>query len=113
MSTFHLLRGAVDIKLGPVPGKNICLTFHLARPTCDEDQERFAELQREIVAWITVNMQWTNAEFTKEVHAAHPFIQSKTDEFLMIEFWSSNIENIKMMVTLMRGRFEFIPEDNL
>ncbi len=73
-----------------------------------EDTEEL--LNTEIPNWITRHVMNLNSPLHHAVSAAHPFVQGRYKDWLLIEFWTSDIEKIMLVVHFLMGRFEFRPE---
>lgn len=102
MKTFF---GMVDlsVKLGPSPGKGVCLQFHVPGDT----RVTFREVADEIAAWVQFHCSTLNSPLHEHIRNPNPFIQSNSGNFLMIEFWTGDWDDIVKFIDLLRGRFEF------
>lgn len=106
METFWMLPdggGNVEIKLGKyLGGKGIVLTFWNK-----SEDSRTEPVFAEICAWIQKHNSWILSPLHKDVKASHAFIQSRSEDYLMLEFWTDKKENVIKLAELLRGRFEF------
>lgn len=51
-------------------------------------------LVRKVKNFVMLHSGWSDAEFYKLSKKVCPFIQANTDSYLMIEFWSSDLEAV-------------------
>lgn len=96
------------IKLGPYPGKSTCLVFEYHLQEDLRLREEFHSICKELVRWVTYHRQWSDSPLYKDMCDAHFFVQSgPSDTFLMLEFWTWDMNAINNFVILLRGRFVF------
>lgn len=100
-----------EIKLGKYPDKGICLTFsaHTFDPANGYSFWLFKELVESMVSWLNYHSTDSKSPLYDDLKIANFFIQSRSDTFLMLEFWTSapHHERVHNFVNLLRGKFEF------
>lgn len=106
MERFHR-QDNLNITLGKKPGRNICLEFALLDPRDGELLGNQKQVFDDIVARISTGIQWMDAPYHKRFRQTQPFIQSRTDDYLLIEFWTDDYNAIRDMVLMLAGKFDF------
>ncbi len=97
----------LKITFGPKPGKGVCLEFRSSDPVNrPELRGNQREVLKDIVSFITGQVQWRDAPLHKRVQAAHPFIQGQSEDWLLIEFWCKPSAAHDVCL-LLAGKFDF------
>lgn len=84
----------VKVTFKKVPGRNFGIYF----------EGYNSKLFDAIKQFIRYNTEWLDAPHSKTVKESGAYIQSETDDFLFIEFWSTR-ENAIKVVDILRDDF--------
>jgi hypothetical protein len=90
----------VAIRLGSMPMKGVCLTFH-------STEESLTNFNEKVIAFCNSQTQWSNSEFSNEFRRSHLFFQSVDPTYLMIEFWTADRPLIDRVVQILQEKFKF------
>lgn len=107
MEKFHR-QDNMTITLGLKPGKGICLEFASSDPV---NKPELVGNQREvlgdIVSYITTKVMLSTSPNHSLVRSTAPFIQGRTDDWLLIEFWTKDKQAIRDVCLILAGKFDF------
>lgn len=104
----------MKITLGPHSGKGACLEFCSSDPgNSPELKGNQREVLSDIAAFIIQHVQWIDSRLHRRVKASHPFIQGRSDDWLLIEFWTSDMDAIRAVCLILAGRFDFDFEETV
>jgi hypothetical protein len=69
------------------------------------------DLYNHIATYIRSNIMYINLPNSKLIKDAHPFIQSHSSDYLLIEFWTSDIDKILAFCDFFAREFFFTYEE--
>jgi hypothetical protein len=95
-------RDNMQVNFGKSANELLSLSIRIQSPAEGQTESLSA-----MANWIQYHNSYIHSPFNRIVKSANPFVQSRTEDYMLIEFWTKTEEDIDKFVYLLMGRFEF------